>query len=123
MGCLSWQWAAAAEPTVDEILASVEKKVAPNVSNIGTVPEDPDLLVMQANERLNREIMASKDRKLRVIYAITCLNSAISYVEQSPASEKLQTDPDFERLKKFRAILAKEFIALSKKEAAPQPSK
>jgi hypothetical protein len=124
LGWLSWQRAAAAEPTVDEILASVEKKVAPDVSDVGPVSDEAELLMAhQANLRLNKEILTSKDRKLRVIYAITCLNSSIDYLDATGNNERAEIKPDYERMKKFRAILAKEFVVLSKKDAPPQPSK
>ncbi len=57
--------------------------------------------------------MRSKDRKLRVIFAITCLNSSIGYLESAGLDGAPDYKADYERMKKFRRILADEHLELS----------
>ncbi len=100
------------EPTVDQIIASVEKQIGPDTKDLPEKAADAASVVGSAELILHREIRRSKDRKLRVIYAISSLNSSIRYIEEQGLKEREKTD--YERMVRFREILAKEYLTLSK---------
>jgi hypothetical protein len=101
------------EPSVDEIIASVEKQIAPKTKELIAGAAETSSVIQSAELRLHHEIMKSKDRRLRVIYSISCLNSSIGYIE-SHEGLKEREKVNYERMVRFREILAKEYLALSK---------
>jgi hypothetical protein len=101
------------EPSVEQILKTVENQIAPDVKGVKKHATTQGL-ILDADRELNRLLIGSKDPKLRVIHAITCLSTAMHYFEHSNSAEHPEHKEDYQRMIRFREILAKEYLRLSK---------
>lgn len=114
------------DPRLNSVIGVIFKAFAPKVDDLpGDVESDPDKVKETANAQrlLHRTSMECPDVRLRILFAITGLNSVIPHLEspEIDLDSDEKTKKDYLRMIEHRRYLAEEYIRLGKESQSEPP--